>query len=292
MDFFKDSIVFYCYHAIFSNMNKKIENILDHIAAPFGLTVLWKGVGTNYHDCGLAPEHTLHCNPFCRKVKSTPEGLKKCSENDNRFMPAEAEKRQNPFVRRCHAGVSELVVPILLEGHCREVLLLGVFREPGAGCTYRELRREFGKLPQFRGGRLSDAGSLLHSLVPVLRHYRETHRPDNRIKDRRIAEATAIIHREFAGKLTAAALAARIYLSESRFLHLFKKQAGYSFGEYLIKFRLDHAAELLKRTDLSIGEIMADSGFNDQSYFGTRFKKYTGYPPRRYRQKFAVPGDI
>ncbi len=274
-------------------MNKKIEQILEQIAAPHQLDILWKGVGGHGHDCGLSPQHTLHCNHFCRAVKSNPERLKKCSMNDNHFLPVEAEKQQRPFIRRCHAGVSELVVPHLTDGNCTEVILLGVFREVGDCCPYRELDSLYDALPLYRPGELDATGALLNNLLPILRHYRESIREKaETVKDPRIREAAAIMRRKFATGLTAPQMASLVCLSKSRFLHLFKACTGSSFSTFLLNIRLNHAAELLRNTGLGIREIMENSGFNDQSYFSVRFKKHSGYSPLTYRRKFSRIGDI
>ena len=53
--------------------------------------------------------------------------------------------------------------------------------------------------------------------------------------------------------------------------------------EELIKeFRLSHAAELLKTTNLNITEVAFRSGFKDPGYFGKCFRKRYGMSPREY----------
>lgn len=274
-------------------MAKEVESILERIANFHRLDVLWKGIGVDPRDCGLSPEHTLHCNAFCRMVKSNPALLKKCIDNDNLFMLADAQKKQVPFVRSCHAGVSELVIPVLTDGRVVEVILLGIFREPKMKCPYPEMQKLFDALPLHLKTNFTETGLLLNDLVPILRFYRESqYSSHSHIKDSRIVTAIKMIHKRFADKITVSQISSEVHLSESRFLHLFKSQTGASFIGYLLKVRLQKAAELLRLTDLSISDIMDHSGFNNQSYFTVQFKNYTGYSPLKYRNNFAECRDI
>jgi transcriptional regulator GlxA family with amidase domain len=49
-------------------------------------------------------------------------------------------------------------------------------------------------------------------------------------------------------------------------------------------YRLSKAAQLLKNTDMSIGDICADVGFQQMSHFGKCFREKTGLSPRDYRR--------
>ena len=51
-------------------------------------------------------------------------------------------------------------------------------------------------------------------------------------------------------------------------------------GEFLICLRLAHAADLMKGTRKSIGDIAAGCGYPNQLHFSRAFKKRYGIPPR------------
>ncbi len=66
---------------------------------------------------------------------------------------------------------------------------------------------------------------------------------------------------------------------------LFKQISGVSFTEYLTKYRLDAACELLLTTNKTINEITDAVGFTNSSYFYIVFKKNIGCTPNQYRKQ-------
>ena len=64
----------------------------------------------------------------------------------------------------------------------------------------------------------------------------------------------------------------------SDFLHISPMQ-------YLIRRRIAAAAELLEYSDLPVGEIGMNCGFESPSYFAKQFRELTGSAPREYRRR-------
>lgn len=82
----------------------------------------------------------------------------------------------------------------------------------------------------------------------------------------------------YLGDLALAAHISAPYLSTK-----FKQSMGCSFTEYLIRFRMNKACELLTGNQMSIGRIAELVGYNDYAQFAKTFKKYKGIPPSTYR---------
>jgi two-component system response regulator YesN len=66
--------------------------------------------------------------------------------------------------------------------------------------------------------------------------------------------------------------------------HLFRKEMGISFLEYLTSVRLSIAKKLLQQTNLSIIEICLEVGYQDPSHFAKVFRKKEGIRPTEYRK--------
>jgi two-component system response regulator YesN len=67
--------------------------------------------------------------------------------------------------------------------------------------------------------------------------------------------------------------------------HLFRKEMGISFLEYLTSVRMSIAKNLLKQTTLSMIEICLEVGYQDPSHFAKIFKKKEGVHPTEYRKR-------
>ncbi|GGF58961.1 AraC family transcriptional regulator [Alteromonas lipolytica] len=63
------------------------------------------------------------------------------------------------------------------------------------------------------------------------------------------------------------------------------KEEGTSFQQLKDIVRRDKAVHLLLRSDLSVYDIAEQVGYSDTAVFSRAFKKWTGEPPKRYRDK-------
>ena len=78
--------------------------------------------------------------------------------------------------------------------------------------------------------------------------------------------------------------AEELNLNHSYFCRIFKRNFGESFQNYLCKFRIEKSMELLRHTEKSVSQIALETGFHSFSYFGKKFKEYTGRSPREWRK--------
>ncbi|MGD1081438.1 MAG: AraC family transcriptional regulator [Candidatus Sulfotelmatobacter sp.] len=65
---------------------------------------------------------------------------------------------------------------------------------------------------------------------------------------------------------------------------------GQSFVNYVRHFRISKAQEILASTDKSISDVSQQTGFCDQSYFGTVFRALAKMTPLTYRRRTVRPG--
>lgn len=100
-----------------------------------------------------------------------------------------------------------------------------------------------------------------------------------------IAKAVSYIQTHYVDNLTAEFMSDYIEKTPNYFSHLFKKEAGVSFKEYLNMIRIQKARELLSETDLKIYEVAELVGYRDSIYFSQAFKKAMGYSPAECRRR-------
>ena len=74
-------------------------------------------------------------------------------------------------------------------------------------------------------------------------------------------------------------------MSKASLYRRFKETLDKTPGEFIRSIRLEHAAKLLRTTQLTVSEIMFRCGFSNKSYFYREFLKQYGYSPKDYRNR-------
>ena len=102
----------------------------------------------------------------------------------------------------------------------------------------------------------------------------------------RMKQMLRFVEEHYAEELTVERIAADAALSESACLRSFRQVLGITPIQYVKQFRVEKAAELLRSTQLKTGEIGAECGFADGSYFIKTFRELKHCTPMEYRQRF------
>jgi len=91
------------------------------------------------------------------------------------------------------------------------------------------------------------------------------------------------IHLNYAEVLSLEHLSAKFHMSIPHICRLFKKEVGISFLEYLHQLRIQSASHLLVTTNMPIGDVLIEAGFESYRSFVRLFKRYKGVIPSEYR---------
>lgn len=101
---------------------------------------------------------------------------------------------------------------------------------------------------------------------------------------RQLMNVIQYIHTFYDNKISIQSLAQSTGYSPSHFGRIFKASIGKTPDEYIIKYRLYKACEMLSQTDKSVLEVALSCGFSDVSYFIKTFKKRYGCTPHQYKK--------
>ena len=102
-------------------------------------------------------------------------------------------------------------------------------------------------------------------------------------QERTLERSLEFIHSSYDREIKIPCLAKMEFLSNSRYISVFRDRFGMSPSEYIINLRMNVACQLLKSTDMTVKQIAAAVGYSDPHFFSKLFKKKTGSSPREYR---------
>ncbi len=91
------------------------------------------------------------------------------------------------------------------------------------------------------------------------------------------------VKRNYASKISLDDVSKHVYLSRSYLSSVFKEETGYSLFNYINRVRVEKSKLYLLDNTISLVDVAALCGFEDQSYFTKVFKKATGISPKKYR---------
>lgn len=113
---------------------------------------------------------------------------------------------------------------------------------------------------------------------------------DSAHHDELVLAAQERLQEQLHQRLSLAQLADELRCSPRTLTRRFNTAIGQTPSAYLRSQRLAEARELLRTTNLSVGEVAYRVGLHDVSYFTTLFQKHEGMTPGRYRR--SVRGKL
>lgn len=103
------------------------------------------------------------------------------------------------------------------------------------------------------------------------------------IKSPVVQQVLHYIENGYAEELSLKLLAAQYHIHPVYLGQLFNKETGETFTDYINRFRIEKAKEMLKTTHLRVHEIAKNVGYWEPGYFYKQFKKYVGISPTEYK---------
>ena len=163
----------------------------------------------------------------------------------------------------------------LKKGEVRDQFRVAMLR------TIRMIRRELPGAPDLAGNGLEEALLWAHAAAskePWLS------------MDPRVRKAIDHLAANLGEPFDLGTLARHCGSSVSRLSYLFKRETGFSPGQYLEQQRMRHACQLLRLTSLGIAEIAAETGYADAFYFSNRFRRAERTSPSEFRRRHQGDG--
>lgn len=86
----------------------------------------------------------------------------------------------------------------------------------------------------------------------------------------------------YKNELSVDEIARKLFVNYAHLCFIFKRDAGMTINEYLTRFRINMAKELLDAGNTLVLDVAERVGYADANYFGKCFKKYYGLAPSKY----------
>jgi AraC family transcriptional regulator of adaptative response / methylphosphotriester-DNA alkyltransferase methyltransferase len=112
-----------------------------------------------------------------------------------------------------------------------------------------------------------------------------THRPSTiRLRESLLAEANAIVEREYASDLTPGDVARRVAASRRQLQRAYAEIGHTTFRTHLTRVRMQRAAELLATRSLTVREVARRVGYRQPAQFAKAFRRVHGVAPSEYHR--------
>ena len=241
-----------------------------------------------------------HLNPFCTTIKyKIPESTSACIAFDHDSVQRKLAWKPESFLKFCHYGLIEAVIPLFIEGKVSGAMFIGPFIQhspalppdtlkAGKSINNPLLESQKNALPEIDAEitkKIFAFGNLISSYIEIL--ISQSRDSVYESSSSRAEKIKAFIDARFKENISISELARSLFLCESRTSQLIKESFGRTFPELLMLRRLKHAKSLLENSMFSIEIIAAYSGYRDPAYFHRVFKKHTGITPKQYRRKLS-----
>jgi AraC family transcriptional regulator, regulatory protein of adaptative response / methylphosphotriester-DNA alkyltransferase methyltransferase len=113
-----------------------------------------------------------------------------------------------------------------------------------------------------------------------------THRPATvQLRASLYADAVAIVEREYARDVALDDIARRIASSRRQLQRAYAEIGGTTFREHLTAVRMERAAELLTRRNVTVREVAHRVGYRQPAQFAKAFRRRHGVAPSDYRAR-------
>lgn len=273
------------------------ERLLQLITSLYTLT----GIQANIFDLnGKDICLTAHHAPFCAQINACPEGHARCERCDAQAVARCADSKRLHFYR-CHAGICEAILPILVDGVPMAYLVFGQFLDgsplsdqwentastldwyPGGAQSLHD------RFTQFR--RYSDKEIAAYSeILEALAAYIQLKGMILTTERTNLQKLEFYLDQHYMEKLSLATISEDLHIGRTKLCALAKELSGGRTLSYLIAERRIRAAKaLLLQSNAPISAVAEQVGVSDYNYFSKLFRSVTGTTPSAFRKAGRAP---
>lgn len=275
---------------------EKLEQVLVDFSNSTGIVVVF------YNSDKEDIVHSALDSSYCNYVRGCGECIRHCNQSDFTHMKEVFLHRQTSRYT-CHAGLMEMIFPIVYDDVLIAYIQIGQFRDAEQvysnadrlseiaeryGLSHEQLQSLYGELPVVSEEKLSSLCNIINILV-------KSFWIDGLITCNRSMLSVKIeryIEEHLGGSIGLNEICNEFYLSKNAAYRLFRNEFQTTVNDFIMKKRLKRAQELLQsEPDLNVTQISYLCGFSDYNYFIRLFKKQVGKTPLQFRKLHSQSGS-
>ena len=248
-----------------------------------------------FHELTAYPEQIA---PFCQIIRTDGQAAANCMECDRNACKT-AVGRRTAYTYRCHAGLTESIMPLNLGNILIGYLFFGhVFSYAEHEEGWKNIRRLCGsydldfpalkaacyELPIISKDFIISATHILQAVASYLCLERMAI-----IRQKELpVQIDEYVSNHYTDELNTQILCEHFQIGKTTLYEIAKQNYGIGIVDHIRFLRIKKAKELLiENPEMPISEVAFACGFHDYNYFITVFKRLTGMPPKQFRKKWG-----
>jgi len=288
------------------NRSKETDILLRKIVDEFSATTGLASVIVDIQ--GKEISQLSNFTTFCRLMRSSKTYRALCQKCDL-YGGLEAVKSNASSIYKCHAGLIDLSVPIVIENQLSGFFLSGqvlcedkedfpfVFPTQTQWQHDKELVTAYKSIPLYSAAKIASSAEILKIIsdyylktkIEIMQPKKTeksllNYTPKPPEKRKEIKQALKYIDKNIHNSITLEEVSCHVFLSSFYFSKLFKKEMNINFVDYVILKKMELAKEMLASTQLSIDKVARSLGYTQTSYFCKVFRNQWSTTPKSYRE--------
>lgn len=224
---------------------------------------------------------------FCEHIRRDERTDAMCLDCDRRALD-ECKRTMRPKIYTCHAGLTEAVTPITVQGIIRGFIVIGQIREneyspfiaANAGnADGKELLKYYNGLQIIPRDKIESALHILEACAS----FEHLKRFVQDISETIMIKLQKYVDENLNKNLTVDALRRYLTVSRRELYSLIKNEFGLTPAGFVKIKRLEYSKKLLAETSLKISAVAEKCGIGDYNYFSKLFRKEYNVTPREFR---------
>lgn len=233
---------------------------------------------------------------FCRLIRSCEAGRRACVQCDQNAGRI-ASKQKSAYIYRCHAGLTEAIMPLYVGDVLAGYLLFGHIFSYGSREAGWQVIRHFCKdypvdftgleaachaMPLRDADYIKSAARILHATASYL----ALERVAVLREDSAAARLDEYLNQHYTEAVGIHSICQALQIGRTRLFQLSRQMYGTGPAERIRTLRIGRAKELLEqRQEMSVAEVGQACGYSDVSYFIAVFVKEVGVPPGKWKRE-------